>query len=375
MTIRKACIFLLVLSGINLLAAAHSVLGARPEYYGFSPAFPKSSELPPFESTFPYIIMNEQSILLNVEIDQNGSFVKAVPRPPDDSVILKYVFASLKKLSFEPALKNGKTTSSTLPVLVTINPRFRRTVTAFPVNADSTITNRSLYFEALEKLGVEFVEIRKFPPYFCDISPADSLEILPYALIKIKLDENGQINSSEIVGSNLPAFAPQLQSAALWADFSPLKLDGNAAPCDGFLLVSFLPQLQYPTNHIEFKSDSVYEWYERWRIQLLPDTVGLMFPPMPKQRDIDKLTQSGKDQHLYAEVTAYLAIDTVGNVRVISIDTKNPPLHKAVAFALKNVRFFPALNFNGKPVSFLGSARFSLQNRSEVIVDYLWLKY
>ena len=355
-----------------MLLAARSVNAARSEYYGYSPAFPKSAELSPFDSTFPFI-MNEKSILLLLEIDQTGTLKKVELNTTRDSVISKYVFSSLKNLTFEPALKNGRPASSTLPIWATVNPRFQRTSIEFPVTTDLKITNRSLYFQALERLGVDTPKIKTFPPYFCDLSPRDSLDFLPFALIRLNLNVAGQVDSSEIVKTNLSAFARQIQSAVLWAEINPLKLEGKAVPGSVFLQISFFPQLQYPTNHIEIKSDSIYQWHERWRVQLLPDTVGLMLPAMPKDRDIDELSLSGNNRLAFGEVVADLIIDTLGNVRVRSIDIKNPPLHQTVAYALKDVKYFPATNYSGEQVNFNGKARFLFQNSSRVQVEYLWL--
>ncbi len=372
MKINKTALNLFILLAANLIWASEIAFAARPDYYGYSPALPKTLELPKFELNFPFI-QNEQSILLLLEIDQSGSFKKAVLDNAGDSVVSKYVLSSLNNLSFEPALKKGQPCLSTLPVWARVNPRFREATIEFPVGADFQITNRSLYFQALKLLGVEFPKIRTFPPYFCDLSPRDSLDFLPFALIKLNLNDSGQVNSSEIVNASLPAFARQIESAALWAGFSPLKVDGKAEPGSAFLLVSFFPQLQYPTNEIEIKNDSIYPWHERWRVQLLPDTVGLMLPAMPQNRDIIELTLSGKDRLNSGEVVADLIVDTLGNVKVRSIDTKNPPRHKAVAFALKDVKFFPATGYNGKLVNFNGKARFYFRNSSKVQVEYLWL--
>ncbi len=351
---------------------ADSAFAARPAYYGLAPAYPKSEELPLYDSTFPFI-MKEQSILLQLEIDQTGLFKKALPDSSTDTVISKYVLSSLRKVSFEPATKSGKPVLSVLPVRATVQPRFRNTVVEWPVNVNFEITNRHLYFLALKLLGTELPKIKKFPPYFCNLKLTDSLKHLPFALLSVNLNETGEFNSSEIVETNLPAYVRQIQSAALWAEFSPLMLDNKAVPSAGFLLVSFFPQLQYPTTHLEIKGDSIYPWYERWRVQFLPDTAGLMMPAMPTHQEVGNLTIKGKNRRLYGEFIANLLVDTLGNVRTGSIDINNPPLQQALNLALKDVKFFPATAYNGELKSFQGKATVSFDGTSNIQIEYLWL--
>ncbi len=364
------CILLLALT--LEIWAADSVLAGRPEYYGFSPALPKSSEVPPCDSAFPFIL-KEQSILLRLEIDQAGLFKRVLPNEENDSVISRYVLSSLKKVTFEPAIKRGEPLLSVLPVLATVNPHFNRTTIEFPLSADSQITNRSLYFLALEQLGAEFPKVKKFPPYFCNLSTKDSLNFLPFALLSVNMNEAGEVSSSDIVETNLPAYTRQIQSAALWADFSPLKFDNVAVPCTSFLLVSFFPQLQYPTIALEIESDSISKWHEYFRVQLLPDTVGLMMPAMPIHQEVGSLTRKGENKYLRGEFIADLAIDTLGNFRVTTIDIKNPPLQQALNLALKDIKFFPATAYNGKLVDFHGKAAVTFEGTSNITIKYLWL--
>jgi len=352
--------------------SAAPVYSERPVYYGISPAYPKSAEIPPSELRFPFII-GQRTIPFTLEIDQSGTIKKALPQLTVDSFLVKYVLSSLVKLQFEPAVINGAKAASNLPILIILNPRFRSTTIEFPVDAATHVKSRSLYFKALESCGAVLPRITKFPSYFCDLSRADSLKQLPFALLCLDLDESGQVKSSEIVNTNLPAFSAQIQSAALWAVFDPLKLNNEASPCRCFLIVSFFPQLEYPTGEINSLKDTVFEWYDRWRVQLLPDTVGLMLPPLPRNNDISELNITGKEGFFLGEVVANLSIDTLGNVRVRSIDTKKPPMQKAIVSTLKNIKFYSAMNFSGDAVPFEGTAKFSFQSRTSVRVDYFWL--
>jgi len=143
--------------------------------------------------------------------------------------------------------------------------------------------------------------------------------------------------------------------------------------CSSFLLVTFFPQVQYPTGEINSNADSVSVWYDKWRVQILPDTVGLMTPPMPKESQFMELTLEKEFRVLSGEVFANLIVDTLGNITVRSTDTKKPVYHKAIRSALKDLKFFPSERFDGTSVEFSGTAKFLFNINNSVNVHFLWL--
>lgn len=357
---------------IVALVTAPLANSADYAYYGYSPACPKNSSEMQFEQNIP-LILNEVSFKLILEIDDKGNVGNVDFLNEKDSVFAKLVVSELTKLQFEPAQKRGLSVKSKLPVLVTINPRFKTTMVEFPIEQGYQVLNLKLYFEAMRELGLEAPDVKKYPSYFCNVKVTDSLTRLPYTLISLKLDRDGKAVSSRIVDSNIPAFNPQMQSAVLWSEFTPLKIDNQPAACSCFLLISFFPQVQYPAKEYHLAGDSVGAWYERWRVRLLPDTIGLMIPATPGQNKFADLALEKEYRALSGEIFANLIIDTLGNMIVRSTDTRKPEYHKAIRGALKNVRFFPATRFDGSPVEFSGTARFTFSINKSVKADFLWL--
>jgi len=371
--LKRRKILVCLICAASFIFAGREVRSERPEYHGLSLAYPKDSVLPTIDQAMPFL-MGERIFQMNLEITDKGVIKSALPAQKEDSVLAQYVSSSLIKIHFEVTLKSDKPVSSILPVIVTINPRFRTTDMIFPVNAFTEIKSRSLYFQALEKNGIVLPRLRKFPSYFCDLKMSDSLKYLPFALIKIDLDSSGEVNSTEPVSTSLPAFTRQIESAVLWADFDPLELNGKPAACACYLILSFLPQLIYPTETIEFKADATAAWFDHWRIQLIPDTVGLMLPPLPQKQGIDELSVPGRPKSFGGEVIAVLTVDTLGAIFVNSTDSKDAKPHRAIIAALKSAKFFPATDYSGHPVFFDGSAKFTFSNSDIVRVEYFWLK-
>ncbi len=363
----------LILAALVQLMAAVPANAERREYYGISPAYPKSSQIPPFAMHAP-ILRSERTFQIVLEIDQKGIAKKAVSQFLGDSLFAQYVLSSISQMPFEPAVRNDTKVNSLLPIIFTRNPSHRLSLIEFPVDSALQITRRQLYFNALEQNGLVLPRLKKFPPYFCDLRPQDSPAIPPFVLLSLILDETGEVGSCEIAQSNYPAFASQIQSAALWSAFSPLFLNENAAISNCFLLVLLLPQLQYPTRAIESGNDSAAKWYDNWRVQVIPDTVGLMLPPIPKEENIKELFLPGENKYVFGKTVAKVAIDSLGRVKFKWSDTKNPKLNGAVLLALKDVSLFPAINYHGAPVEFEGSIYFTFDNRTSVRVKYHWLE-
>src|SRR5574341_1390129 len=85
------------------LVSVSSVISARPSYYGYSPAYPKTSEIPSLEKKVPFT-SNERTMAWTLEIDKAGSVKKVLPTDLGDSQFVNYALPSLQKLGFEPAV-------------------------------------------------------------------------------------------------------------------------------------------------------------------------------------------------------------------------------------------------------------------------------
>ena len=357
--------------------SAPSIFAGPPLYQGYSLAVPINSQTPATEISMPFI-RNETFFKVIVTVTENGetesfSFSQGL-NPP----IEKYLSSIISQIEYQPAAYLGQRRSCRLPLIIMANPRFRNSVVVFPVDSYFEVSDNFLYYEALRLNKFELPEILSFPKYYCALKRSDSLEILPYVLEKLSLDSAGNVIKSENFSASIKAegYSTQIQAASLWSEFSPLKVEGISRPSVCYLLVSFLPQLHYPAKKIIGLDRDTSNWAERWRVLLLPDTVGIMVPPLPLELVIGSITLKKLEQrYLMGEIIATILIDSLGKARVMSIDRKEIKLRQAINSAVSSVGFFPAMSFHGRPQQFKGKARFTFKSSAKVRVDYLWLDF
>jgi len=357
--------------------SAPSISAEPPVYQGYSLAVPINSQTPATEISMPFI-RNETLYKIIVSVSENGeteslSFSQRL-NPP----IKNYLSSIISQIEYEPAVYLGSKRSCQLPLIIMANPRFRNSVIFFPVSSDFEVSDNLLYYEALRLNKFELPELLSFPQYFCTLKRSDSLKILPYVLEKLSLDSAGNVIKSENFSASIKAeaYSTQIQAASLWAEFSPLKVEGLSRPSDCYLLISFLPQLHYPTKIIAVSESDNSHWADRWRVLLLPDTAGIMVPPLPLELNISTITIR-KKQHRYltGEILATISIDSLGEARVIMIDRKDTEFRQAINSVVSSVGFFPAMSFHGRPQKFTGKARFHFTYSATVRVEYLWLNF
>lgn len=355
------------------LLSVPSISAEPPLYQGYSLAVPLNSQIPATDISMP-IIRNETFFKVIVSITENGETESLNFSQSLSPLMDKYLSSFLSQIEYQPADYLGSKRSCQLPLIIMAYPRFRNSEVVFPISSYFEVSDNFLYYEALRLNKFELPEILSFPKYYCDLKRFDSLQILPYVLEKLSLDSAGNVLKSENFSASLEAYTIQIQSASLWSEFSPLKIEGISRPSDCYLLVSFLPQLNYPTKKITALERDTSHWAERWRVMLLPDTVGIMVPPLPLELNIGSITlKKQKQRYLTGEILATISIDSLGKARVMSTDRKDVKFHEAINSAVSSVGFFPSMSFRGKPQKFIGKARFKFTSSAKVRVDYLWL--
>ncbi len=354
-----------------------SISAEPPLYQGYSLAVPEISQTPLTDIRMP-ILRKETFFKVIVSVTENGETKSLNFSQGLSPQVEEYLSSILSQIEYQPAAYLGSQRSCQLPLIIIAKPRFRNSEVVYPVSRNFEVSDNFLYYEALRLNKFELPEILTFPQYYCSLKRSDSLKILPYVLVRLSLDAAGNVLESENFSASLEAeaFSVQIQSASLWSKFSPLKIEGIARPSDCYLLVSFLPQLHYPTKKITAQVRDTSHWAEKWRVLLLPDTAGLMVPPLPHGLNIGSITlKKQKQRHLTGEIIATISIDSLGKARVISTDRKDAKYHQAINSAVSSVGFFPAMNFRGKPQKFRGKARFQFTRSAKVRVDYLWLDF
>ncbi|HWR82129.1 MAG TPA: hypothetical protein VN285_02380, partial [Candidatus Deferrimicrobium sp.] len=194
---------------------------------------------------------------------------------------------------------------------------------------------------------------------------------LRYVFLKLELSKTGKVVNVEPIISTFPAFTQQIQSAILWARFSPAAVRGKSAASTCFILISFFPQIHYPTR--VWRPSDQNSLYERLRIRLLPDTVGLLTEPIPAELTPEEFTLGSRQALFIDTVNAVVSVDTLGLAAVHRIGTEVRQLRHTVQEIGRRLQFFPALDTRGNRHPFTGLASFVFDGSTKVRVVYHWL--
>jgi len=347
---------------------------ARPSHFELAPAYPSISGRPELvmESNLPYYRI-ERLVAVILDIDKEGLVTSVAAESSTDSVFAGYAQAWIKSIRFEPATFKGKEVPSHLPVFLQFRPRVRLPDIHFPIDSAGAIVDTDLYFKTFALNDIRVPQLEEFPRYFCDLKVTDSSVVFKYVLARVGLDESGRVTDVEKVSSNYPAFTRQVMSAILWARFSPAVVQGRPVPAGCFVLVSFFPQINYPTRVWERPDLDSLGPLARFRIRLLPDTVGLMSKPLPAKMSGNEFTLAGKHAFYRDTVSAALSVDTTGRVSLRRLTKAGEAMQQAVYKLGERLRFFPALDYQGHPHRFSGLVSFIFQGSPKIRIVYHWL--
>lgn len=347
---------------------------AGPSHFELAPAYPSASGEPELvlKSNLPYFRF-ERLVTVVLNIDKNGRVTSVTAEGYSDSAFAGYARAWIKSMKFEPATFKRKEIPSHLPVILQFRPRVRLPDIHFPIDSTGAIIDGDLYFKTFALNDIRVPQLEEFPRYFCDLKVTDSSVVFKYVLAKVGLDESGWVTDVEKVSSNYPAFTRQVMSAILWARFSSAVVQGSPVPAECFVLVSFFPQINYPTRVWQRSDLDSLGPLSRFRIRLLPDTVGLMSKPLPARISGDEFTLAGKHALYRDTVSAVLLVDTTGRVSLRRLTKAGEIMQQAVYELGERLRFFPALDYQGRPHRFSGLVSFIFQGSPKIRIVYHWL--
>lgn len=361
-------LILLLSVGISIKTAA------RPSHFELAPAYPSTSGEPELvmESNLPYFRF-ERLVAVILDIDKEGGVTSVAAESTSDSAFAGYAQTWIKSIRFEPATFKGKEIPSHLPVILQFRPRVRLPDISFPIDSTGVIVDADLYFKTFALNEICVPQLEEFPRYFCDLKVTDSSVVFKYVLARVGLDESGRVTDIEKVSSNYPAFSRQVMSAILWARFSPAVVQGSPVPAECFVLVSFFPRINYPTRVWQRSDLDSLGPLARFRIRLLPDTVGLMSKPLPVRMSGDEFTLAGKYAAFRDTVSAALSVDTTGRATLRRFTKAGEGMQQAVYELGARLRFFPALDYQGRPHRFSGLVSFIFQGSPKIRIVYHWL--
>ncbi len=360
-------------TSVLLVAGVLSGYSAVPSYYDMTlpvpvtyPAFTLRSGL--------HLTPRGEAIPVVLSLDSKGAVQTVRPEVPSDSLYVAPLTPWLRGFSFLPAKRANKNVAVQLPVVLMTQPRKRQPEVIFPVDSLGKVRDADLYFHAYSLNGIRSPRLEKFPRYYCDAKADDTAKLYRYILAKVSLDTTGSVAGIEVVQSTYPQFTQQITSAILWAEFSPASVNDSLQPSTGYLLVSFFPHVSYPTREWRRSALDSMNVLERCRVRLLPDTVGLLSPPIPVLAPGDEYTLAGTHAFLHDTVSAVVSVNKGGKATASFISSTNPMLRQAVMKLVRRLAFYPALDFEGEPHFYSGLVHFIFEGSSKVRIEYHWLK-
>ncbi len=315
----------------------------------------------------------EQLIPLSLQIDSKGHVVGITSGSPDDSRYVSYYAPYLKSLRFKPGLREEVPVAMALSVDLQVGEVGSEPIVRFPVNPNRAVTRPDLYWQAFAEHGIETPSLISFPSY--DYRFGDSQRWRRYSIkiYKVDLDTAGLVTATELVRASSPEYNDQIESAILWGRYSPLRLDGRAVASTSYLVVSLYPTVKYPSRPFRGGVTDGATIWDKSRVRLLPDTIGLLAGPIPKRDWSGEILVPFYQGIITDLVSARLAVDSSGASRLTNISTDFYRARSILNMRSHNLRFFPAVDYSGIGQPYDGLVYLRNLSESNVRIWFDWL--
>ncbi len=345
---------------------------SRPVTNGMALAYPKqqSVEVP---RSLTARLSYEIRIPVDVLVSELGK-VKSVSLPViEDSTYRGALDSLVSVVEFVPGLIRGKPSEQILPLEVVLRPGASAINIISPVTQDSAVTTSAAdYAQALSVNNVTVPKVQKMGPYGFPGIVSSSAVALPSVVAKISISSSGSVSEIEIVQSTIQGQNDQIRSLLNWATFTavPKSADPFAVFYVAFI---FHPAASYPTRRVSAVASDTARSAPDFLVQILPDTVGILVPPLPRLFDGDSVSIAEATKKLYGRVAIELDFDTAGVATIKRISRKERPVKRLVDLAFDQLKFHPALGFDGRPRNFSGLLYLDFEGSAIVRVHPLWL--
>ncbi|RKX29347.1 MAG: hypothetical protein DRP47_01970 [Candidatus Zixiibacteriota bacterium] len=365
--VRTVALIVLILG-----SSSYAATEGRPNLLGFSPSFPKDTLTAFKPPSNPPYLTREQRIMVIVQVDEHGQVTSVKAEDSLNAPIAAYVRDYIMELPFQSALFNAEPVTSILPALVTMQPNRKYPDFTFPVDAGGAVTDRELYFRTYGCNEIHLPVLNTFPKYFCDLPSEDSANLYSFVLLKVSLDEHGQpLDIQEVLSTYSPC-SQTTASAALWAEYSSAQIKGAIVPSECFVVVSWFREIAFSLGQWRLTDADTLPPLQRWRVELLADTVGLMHKPLPRSAGNLEVTSSERRFATNDTVSAVLSIDTSGTVSIRRFSKTSREIHQAIRELGKKLSFYPARDYTGHPKQFTGLVYLIFENSGKIRIDCQW---
>jgi hypothetical protein len=310
-----------------------------------------------------------------LDVDEKGLVKNATSVDSAHNNLFSHVHGFLKTLVFTPFTVDGRKSGGVVPVRVLFRPGLGYVDLELPLDSTGAIVDRILYDSMVALNGYSPPRLAKFPPYHCGLSYKDKVTSPPFVLFKVASDTLGNINDAKLIKSTMPLLTSQLQSAVRWSKLTPPKKEGKSLRSNPYLAIFFFPGINYPTR--PFVADSiptVLSKLEISQLRLIPDSSRYLFLPIPKNTPYDSLyLHKEKATGGLENLTAFIQIDSTGQSAIYFPPRLSVQARNEIGDISTSLKFYPALDFAGRPVMFYGTIRLEFTDSTLVRIWYEWL--
>lgn len=312
-----------------------------------------------------------------LDIDDKGVVKNVASEDSVHAELFAHVHDFLKTPIFTPLTIDGKKTGGVVPVRVLFRPGFGFVDLEFPLDSTGAIVDRILYDSLVTLNGITPPRLAKFSSYHCGLSYKDKISVPPFILFKVSSDTMGRITDAKLVKSTMPSLTSQLQSAVRWSSLSPPKKDGRGIASNPYIAIFFFPGINYPTRPFIADSNAQFSsQLERSQLRMIPDSSKYLFLPVPKNPPYDSLYLRG-DQGVggLEMLTSFIQIDSTGESAIHFPPGLTALGRSQLREVSSSLKFYPALDFSGRPVTYYGTVRLEFTDSTLVRIQYDWLNY
>jgi len=349
------------------------LLPPRPVHFDVAQPYPIS--VPNDEAAWrPYLTI-DTIIPLVISIDTSGEVTGIQPVRLEDTAFADYYDRRLTSARFEPGTIDGKVSSFLLPLQLRFRPYAKNPHLMFPVGRRREISNSWLYFQCLELNGISLGAINSFPSYGSSVSFDDSLHRTPFVLAEIDLDSAGHPTRIDVCHASSYVDVDQIVSAVNWAEYSTASRRGVPVPTSTLLAIFLFSEISYPTRPLLMNELDSIDIRNRMRVQLVQPGIGFMLPPVPRNTRSGYFTPSDNHDLRRTRVSARVFIDTLGQTSFLATDRKERSIGNSCRTVLEQLRFYPALDFEGNPQIFSGLVFIDFTDSKSVRIQCEWLSH
>ncbi|MBK7141579.1 MAG: hypothetical protein IPH75_05825 [bacterium] len=347
-------------------------VAANRGHVGIRLPYPKSIT-PPLATDSLFTGFMQPIHLLTLKIDKKGKVQSVSTNQMTTSDWQNRLNSYFRRITFNPGALEGKKSVMDLLVRLTVALPDSQIMLDFPTDTTGRIKEHLLYQENLEHSGAVLPSIARFPWYHAAFKAKDTIRVLPFVLAALTYDDTGRMTGSKLVKTNFPSFAHQILSAMQYGSYKEGWTPDSTAIRSGYLLVTFIPTSHYPTKPWTPESALNADLHDRMTLRMLVDTVGIMIPPLPISRSQIIISQKLPQKYRNSALAVRIRIEDDGSVSTYLSPTNESGLYTFALALEKELRFYPAVGFDGRPRRFECSVEIRPESESSVRISFPWL--